>query len=274
MCSGWSMPGLIEETLEQKSHSVYISQPLLNEKVSGCLFFPPNVLVKGGKLGLKIRPQDGGPCPKFCLRSGGASPAWSPPSGPESVQDPGVRVGVRGDSPSLRGLRELHTLPHQQSCLATEGNCGLVFEGGVWSGAKPTVLGSKPTGRPQCAPTTPSPKHRHPHPRAQQEEKRDTYIIPALAFLKEQSKRETKLVGGEVAGAARVLLAPGGSYTDSGGRAGRRNPQAAQGPPCCCSWQGAGSSFLKTAPERRPGEQSMLEAPVAGVAGSAAPARA
>ena len=77
-----------------------------------------------------------------------------------------------------------------------------------------------------------------------------------------------------MAGVARVLLAPGGRYTDSGGRAGRRNPKAAQGPHVAARGGAQGSSFLKTAPERRPGEQSMLEAPVAGVAGSAAPARA
>lgn len=68
-------------------------------------------LQKEGKLGLKIRPLDDGPCPKSCLPfGGGPSPAWSPPSGLEGVQDPGVGVGVRGDSPSLGGLRELYPL--------------------------------------------------------------------------------------------------------------------------------------------------------------------
>lgn len=155
----------------------------------------------------------------------------------------------------------------------------LVTEGGVWSGEEPTFLGPPFAGahgearlhRPRLhSLTTLTPTHFR---RAQQEKKRDTYIIPTLAFLKEQSKREAMLVRGEVERMARVFLLPGEGDTDSGGRAGRRNPQAAEGFPCCCS--GAGSSFLKTAPERRPGERSVLEAPPRlGWQAAAAPARA
>lgn len=68
-----------------------------------------------------------------------------------------------------------------------------------------------------------------------------------------------KLVRAEMLEAARVFLPPGvKGNTDSSGGPRRRNPNAAQCFPCRCS---GGSSFRKTDPERRPGEQSMLEAP-------------
>lgn len=75
------------------------------------------------------------------------------------------------------------------------------------------------------------------------------------------------LVREETVGMARALLAPAGSYTDSRGRAGRRNPKAAECFPRCCS----GAGVLLSQDSSRKEAQGAVHAgsPTAvGVAGS------
>jgi hypothetical protein len=86
---------------------------------------------------------------------------------------------------------------------------------------------------------------------------RNTYIVPTLAFLKRQNEREDEIR--EYSGCG--LSVPGSrgkvTQTAEGGQGGGIQMQlnashvAAQ----------EGPSFLNTAPERGPREQSMLEAP-------------
>ena len=92
----------------------------------------------------------------------------------------------------------------------------------------------------------------------QQKEKQKYLHCTNSGFSEKKIKRRMKLVREEILGAAGLPSPWGKGNTDSSGGPRRRDPNAAQCFPCRCS---GGSSFRKTDPERRPREQSMLEAP-------------
>lgn len=128
-------------------------------------------------------------------------------------------------------------------------------------GEKRQNQGQKLTGNLTILPPS---AHLHPAPPIflipNKKRNRNTYIVPTLAFLKRKGKkRRMELVGEEMLEAVRIFLPPGVKVTQTAmGGPRRRNPNAAQCFLCRCS---GGSSFRKTDPERRPREQSMLEAP-------------
>lgn len=183
--------------------------------------------LRGGNLGPKFRPQDC-PVPEFCL----ALECLPSPVSSVRAGGPlsGILAGGRG-SPSLLGLRESNPpSPAVLSCYRREPWC-LVFEGGgLVRGkahlARPLSL-PEPTGKPRCAPQASIPRARPPPTRparSQQAEKRDTYVIPALAFLKKQSKR-SNVSQRDTVGTASAFLAPEGRLHRQRRAGGEEEPQ-------------------------------------------------